>query len=110
MYKKIAAQELARFMQPLGHYVRIQIIEELRAGELDVSTLQKKIDLPQSTVSQHLAILKGHHLIKERKEGRRVFYNIIDPELAEWLLSGIDILNKSLAKTGVVFEEATPAT
>ena len=110
MYRKIASQELASFMQPLGHYVRIQIIEELRAGELDVSTLQKKIGLPQSTVSQHLAILKGHHLIKERKEGRRVFYNIIDPELAEWLLSGIDILNKSLAKTGAVFEKATPAT
>ena len=98
MYRKIASQELASFMQPLGHYVRIQIIEELRAGELDVSTLQKKIDLPQSTVSQHLAILKGHHLIKERKEGRRVFYN------------RIDILNKSLAKTGAVFEKATPAT
>lgn len=110
MYKKIAAQELASFMQPLGHYVRIQIIEELRAGELDVSTLQKKIGLPQSTVSQHLAILKGHHLIKERKEGRRVYYNLIDPELAEWLLSGIDLLHKSLAKNGVVFDETIPAT
>jgi DNA-binding transcriptional ArsR family regulator len=97
MYKKIAAQELAKFMQPLGHYVRMQIIEELRAGEIDVSTLQKQIGLPQSTVSQHLAILKSHHLIKERKEGRRVYYNLIDPELAQWLLSGVDLLNKSMA-------------
>ena len=95
MFRKIAAEELAKFIQPLAHYVRIQIIEELRSGEVDVTTLQKKIGLPQSTVSQHLAILKGHHLIKERKEGRRVFYNLITPELAEWLLAGIDLLKKT---------------
>lgn len=108
MYRKIAAQELASFMQPLGHYVRIQIIEELRAGELDVSTLQKIINLPQSTVSQHLATLKSHFLIKERKEGRRVYYHLIEPELAEWLLFGIDLLNKSLTKSSEVFERLNP--
>lgn len=99
MYKKIAAIELARFLQPLGHFVRLQIIEELRAGELDVSTLQKKIGMPQSTVSQHLAILKENHLIKERKEGRRVFYRLIEPQLVEWLLNGIDLLHKSIENT-----------
>lgn len=108
MYRKIAAQELASFMQPLGHYVRIQIIEELRAGELDVSTLQKKIGMPQSTVSQHLAILKTHHLIQERKVGRRVYYNLIEPELADWLLFGIDLLNKSLAKANMKTQQANP--
>lgn len=56
---------------------------------------KKKIGLPQSTVSQHLAILKTHFLIKERKEGRRVYYHLIDAELADWLLSGIDLLNRS---------------
>jgi DNA-binding transcriptional ArsR family regulator len=95
MFRKIAAKELAKFIQPLAHFVRIQIIQELRSGELDVSTLQKIIGLPQSSVSQHLAILKGHHLIKERKEGRRVYYNLISPELALWLLSGIDLLTKT---------------
>ena len=95
MYKKIAAEELARFIHPLAHSARIQIIQELRVGELDVTTLQKIIAMPQSSVSQHLAILKSHHLLKERKDGRRVFYSLIAPELADWLLSGIELLNKS---------------
>jgi ArsR family transcriptional regulator len=95
MYKKISAEQLAKFMQPLGHFMRVQIIEELRLGELDVTTLQKRIGLPQSTVSQHLAILKTNNLIKERKEGRRVLYHLVTIELAEWLLVGIDLLHKS---------------
>jgi DNA-binding transcriptional ArsR family regulator len=95
MYKKITAEELARFIHPLAHSARIQIIQELRVGELDVTTLQKIIAMPQSSVSQHLAILKSHHLLKERKDGRRVFYSLIAPELADWLLSGIELLSKS---------------
>ncbi len=95
MYKKLAAEELAKFIHPLAHSARIQIIQELRAGELDVSSLQKIIAMPQSSVSQHLAILKSHHLLKERKDGRRVFYSLIAPELADWLLKGIELLNKS---------------
>jgi DNA-binding transcriptional ArsR family regulator len=95
MFRKIAANELAKFIQPLTHSIRIHIIEELRAGELSVSSIQKIIGIPQASVSQHLAILKTHHLIKERKEGRRVFYSLVAPEIAEWLLQGIDLMGKS---------------
>jgi len=86
---------MAKFIQPLAHYVRIRIIEELQAVELDVTSLQKKIGIAQSTVSQHLAILKKHHFIKERKEGRRVIYNLIIPELSQWLIAGVELHKQS---------------
>lgn len=92
MFRKIAATELAKFIQPLTHSIRLHIIEELRPGELSVSSIQKIIGIPQASVSQHLAILKTHNLIKERKEGRRVFYSLVTPEIAEWLLKGIDLM------------------
>lgn len=95
MFRKIAANELAKFIQPLAHSIRIHIIEELRSGEMSVSSIQNRIGIPQASVSQHLAILKTHHLIKERKEGRRVFYSLVAPEIAQWLLQGIDLIGQS---------------
>jgi len=71
MFRKIAAEELVKFMQPLTHTIRIQIIEELRSGELSVSSIQKIIGIPQASVSQHLAILKSHHHLIQRKKRRQ---------------------------------------
>lgn len=95
MFQKIVAEELAKFIQPLTHTIRVQIIEELRSGELSVGSIQKIVEIPQASVSQHLAILKNHHLIKERKDGRRVYYSLVTPELAQWLLQGVELINKS---------------
>lgn len=99
MFSKIAAEDLSKFIQPLSHQIRIQIVEELSIGEIDVTSLQNKIGISQSGVSQHLAILKGSHLIKERKVGRRVFYSLVAPELANWLLDGIELYKRCEQKT-----------
>ena len=107
MFKKIEAEELAKFIQPLTHTVRVQIIEELRTGELSVSSIQKIVEIPQASVSQHLAILKSHHLIKERKDGRRVFYSLVSPELAGWLLKGMEFIVKNETLDAINFQKET---
>jgi DNA-binding transcriptional ArsR family regulator len=94
MFRKIAANELATFLGIISHPARIRIVEELKNKELDVSTIQEVLDMSQSSVSQHLATLKAHKVLEERKEGRRVFYHLADPELAEWLIQGLDIVQR----------------
>jgi DNA-binding transcriptional ArsR family regulator len=46
----------------------------LAAGELCVGDLQKRLGLPQPTVSHHLTILRGGHLVVSRRGGKRVLY------------------------------------
>jgi DNA-binding transcriptional ArsR family regulator len=73
----------------LSHPMRIRIVEELSNGERDVNSLVKMLGLNQSSVSQHLALLRTHRLVFERKEGRHIFYSLRDKKLASWALDGV---------------------
>jgi DNA-binding transcriptional ArsR family regulator len=90
------SKELADLFGVLAHPDRIRIIEELRSGELDVNHVQQAIGLPQSRVSQHLAILRAHRVVAERREARHVYYRLSDPALAHWILSGAEFLRGSI--------------
>ncbi len=98
MHRKLAAKELAEFIGAITHPDRIRIIEELHQVELDVSTLQAKLELAQSVVSRHLGILKSERIVVERRDGRHVFYRLSIPELAVWLVYGLDLISEKAGK------------
>ena len=91
-YRLLAATELAEFLRALSHPRRIQMLEELRSGERDVAALAKVTELAHSSVSQHLMVLRAHRVVTERREGRRVIYQLRSEELADWLVQGMDFL------------------
>lgn len=91
-YRLLAARELAEFLRALAHPRRIQMLEELRHGERDVASLAEATGLAHSNVSQHLMVLRAHRVVSERREGRRVFYQLRAAELASWLVQGMDFL------------------
>lgn len=92
MFRKVAATALANFLSVISHPARIRIVEELKNKELDVSTLQEILEISQSSVSQHLSVLKSHRIIDERRAGKRVYYHLTNLELANWLVQGLDII------------------
>jgi DNA-binding transcriptional ArsR family regulator len=96
--RHLAAKELGALLNILAHPARLQIVEELGLGELDVRALADTLGLPQPGVSQHLALLRAHRLVIERREGRRVFYRLQRPEIAAWLLEGLGFLAEPLAE------------
>jgi DNA-binding transcriptional ArsR family regulator len=57
---------------------RRAIFEQLTKGEAAVRDLTPHLRISQPAVSQHLAALKSAGLVKERKEGRLVYYRV-DP-------------------------------
>jgi DNA-binding transcriptional ArsR family regulator len=54
------------------------------------------LGISHSGVSQNLAILRAHRMVVERREGRHVIYRLAQPELASWLLGGLDFLEQEL--------------
>ena len=62
---------------------RLRILKLLELRELCVCEVMVALDLTQPTASYHLGILEGAGLVKERKEGKWVFYRIANPELIE---------------------------
>jgi len=90
------AKELADIFKMLSHPDRIRLIEELRAGERDVKSMHELLDLPATRVSQHLALLRAHRVVEERREGRHVYYHLTQPDLADWIIDGLRFLEARL--------------
>ncbi len=88
-FRNIVTKELSELFGVLSHPMRIRIVEELQGGEKDVGTLVQVLNISQTGVSQHLSVLRGHRLLVERKEGRNVYYHLRNPELAAWILGGL---------------------
>jgi DNA-binding transcriptional ArsR family regulator len=77
----------------------VRIVEELRAGEHDVNFLAEVLQVSHSRVSQHLALLRSHHIVRDRRDGRHVFYALSQPGLAQWLLEGLAFVEADLARS-----------
>jgi len=71
----------ADVIKVIGHPDRLKILEVLEDGEKAVGEIQDLLDLPQATVSQHLARLRGWDIVNARREGVHVYYHIIEPKV-----------------------------
>jgi DNA-binding transcriptional ArsR family regulator len=94
--RAIIAKELANLLNALSHPHRVRIVEELRDRELDVNSIQEILGISHSAVSQNLSVLRAHHLVRERRDGRRVIYALVAPALAAWLMGGLQFLQGQL--------------
>lgn len=90
--RSLVTKELAALLGALAHPVRIRIVEELRDGEKDVNSLAEIVEISHSGVSQHLSVLRTRRIVTERREGRHVFYRLVQPSLAKWLVEGLTLL------------------
>jgi ArsR family transcriptional regulator, lead/cadmium/zinc/bismuth-responsive transcriptional repressor len=71
-------EEMARVFQSLGDKTRLSIMTLLADGEMNVTALYKKLKLPQTSVSQHLSLLRVDGVVKVRRDGKQRFYSIAD--------------------------------
>jgi ArsR family transcriptional regulator len=72
-----ADEELAKLTKALGHPARVRIVRMLSRKEARVcSQIVDELPLAQSTVSEHLRILKEAGLIRSSQDGPRIGYCI----------------------------------
>lgn len=70
------AGRAAKLMKALGNESRLLILCHLDNRELSVSELNRCLDLSQSALSQHLAVLRKDGLVKTRRESQTIFYSL----------------------------------
>ena len=76
-------EQMSMMLKTLAHPTRLQIIAGLLKNECNVSQIQRSLDLPQSTISQHLKVLKSGGLIEGRREGTKVCYKVVNKRAKE---------------------------
>lgn len=69
-------KEAAELFKLLSVDKRIEIIELLKKGDMNVNTLAEKLGITQSAVSQHLRVLKAAGLVTNERKGYWVHYSL----------------------------------
>lgn len=69
-------RKLINSLRALSDEIRLRIINLLSTGELCVCEIVDTLQLPQSTVSRHLTILKNAGMVEDNKQGQWVFYKL----------------------------------
>lgn len=89
----------ANLFKGLAHPVRVRILEILIASdEVAVSTLIDELHIEASHLSQHLGVLRRHHLVVSERRASQVFYRPAFPEVANLLHAARRLLGDILAQ------------
>jgi len=78
--KSINLDREAEILKVLGHPVRLKIVAGLMSQSCNVKKIWECLELPQATVSQHLALLKNKGIIEGKRDGVEVFYQVTSAE------------------------------
>jgi DNA-binding transcriptional ArsR family regulator len=71
----------AYIFKALMHPTRLAILGILREGEQCVCHLEAVLGYRQAYISQHLMVLRGAGLVEDRRDGARIFYRVVKPEV-----------------------------
>jgi len=90
-------QTTAQFFKALSEEPRLRILALLLGGELCVCELMAVLQLPQSTISRHLAYLRNTGWVKGRRGGVWMYYRLAEmpTPLAKEL---VELLRKRLTE------------
>ncbi|SHK05502.1 ArsR/SmtB family transcription factor [Hespellia stercorisuis] len=80
--------DLAELFKVFGDSTRIRILFVLFEAEVCVCDLAQALNMTQSAISHQLKILKQNKLVKNRREGKSVFYSLADGHVRTIIAQG----------------------
>jgi len=81
---------LAELFKIFGDSTRIRILFVLFEAEVCVCDLAQALNMTQSAISHQLRILKQNKLVKNRREGKSIFYSLADDHVRTIIAQGLD--------------------
>ena len=72
------ARQATNFLKALSHEGRLMILCHLASGEKSVTELEELLSARQAAVSQQLARLRLEGLVRQRRDGKAIFYRLSD--------------------------------
>lgn len=94
----------SKICQSMGDPRRIQIIYMLHGKGGSVSALADDLEMPRSTVSRHLSILRQSGLVSAEREGTSVVYRLADDHIIDILNLMRQVLRDSLERQSSALE------
>ncbi|EFR30426.1 ArsR/SmtB family transcription factor [Eremococcus coleocola] len=86
--------DLAELFKVFGDPTRIRILWTLNEAEMCVCDIAVLLNMTQSAISHQLRVLKQANLVKNRKEGKAVYYSLVDDHVREIFDQGLIHINE----------------
>lgn len=86
--------DLAEFFKVFGDSTRIKILYVLLQSEMCVCDIAVVLNMTQSAISHQLRVLKQMQLVKNRREGKTVFYSLSDRHIEMIINQGMEHINE----------------
>lgn len=86
--------DLAELFKVFGDSTRIRILWALHEAEMCVCDITVLLNMTQSAISHQLRVLKQANLVKNRKEGKVVYYSLVDDHVREIFDQGLIHINE----------------
>jgi DNA-binding transcriptional ArsR family regulator len=75
----------ANKLKILAHPIRLEIIQFIGINSFSVTQIYHYLKIPQAIVSQHLALLRNHEILKTNRDGQSIFYSVNNPHFLKIL-------------------------
>jgi len=87
-------RQQARVLKALANESRLMIVDRLSRGECSAGDLTTLIGDDQSTVSKHLAVLRAHGIVDDRREGSVVIYRLLIPCVVDFFSCATQVIKE----------------
>jgi DNA-binding transcriptional ArsR family regulator len=78
-----ALGQAAECLKTLAHPHRLRMVQMLLRGRYTVGELAQACGIPSHMASEHLRLMQRCGLLRSQKEGRKAYYQIAEPHLAD---------------------------
>lgn len=85
------AVQASNLLKALSNHRRLMILCRLATGEQSVGELERQVKLSQSSLSQHLAVLRRGGLVATRRDARTIYYRLASDEAAAVMMVLYDL-------------------
>ncbi len=87
-------RQQARVLKALANESRLKIVDRLVRGESSVGELVELVGSDRTTVSKHLAVLRAHGIVSDRREGNVVYYTLLVPCVTSFFACATQVLQE----------------
>ena len=88
--------DLAELFKVFGDSTRIRILYVLFEAEVCVCDLAQDLNMTESAISHQLRILKQNKLVKNRREGKSIFYSLADDHVRSIIAQGREHIEEDM--------------
>lgn len=81
--------ELADFFKIFGDSTRVRILWALSLNQMCVCDIATLLNMSQSSISHQLRVLKQNKFVKNRRDGKVVYYSLLDEHISYILKQGL---------------------